>query len=323
MRFGILLPHFSSESTHERLFGFSHRLEEIGYDSVWVRDNLGFEPHGFELPGSRFVDPFITLAAVAARTERIGLGTAVLTPFRHPAVTAQLVGSLTYLAGDRVELGVGPGTPRRPWELVGIPFEKRIRLCREMVEVIRGVAGSDRFTYDGEITRLADFHLDPAPSRNLTVWYGGASNTAIRAISEYADGLLPGRCPFRRYDVATARLRESMGEVGRAPRLGSIPTVSIAATREEALAKLPVEALLHTATERWKQPFETFDDLAGAVVAGAPQDIIEQLQGFADRGIELLVVDLRLQMGEFAEAAERFAAEVMPAFAARAGGSAA
>jgi alkanesulfonate monooxygenase SsuD/methylene tetrahydromethanopterin reductase-like flavin-dependent oxidoreductase (luciferase family) len=314
VRFGILLPHFSAASTHERLFGFAPRLEALGYDSVWVRDNLGFEPHGFELPGTRFVDPFIALAAVAARTQRIGLGTAVLTPFRHPAVTAQLVGSLTFLAGDRVELGVGPGTPRRPWELVGIPFEKRIRLCREMVEVIRGVAGNEKFSYDGELTRLTDFHLDPAPSPALTVWYGGASNAAIRAITDYADGLLPGRCPFRRYDVATGRLREAMAPLGRAPRLGSIPTVSIAATRQDALDKLPLAQLLQTATERWKQPFESLDDLAGAVVAGSPDDCIEQIQAFVERGIELLVVDLRLLMGEFEEAAERFATDVIPAF---------
>lgn len=315
MRFGILLPHFSQESNRERLFAFAPRLEELGYDSAWVRDNLGFEPHGFELPGSRFVDPFVTLSAVAATTQRIGLGTAVLTPFRHPAVTAQLVGSLTYLAGDgRVELGVGPGTPRRPWELVGIPYEQRIRLCREMVEVLRGVAREERFSYDGELTKLQDFHLDPAPSPNLTVWYGGASNTAIKAISQYADGLLPGRCPFRRYDVAVEKLRESMADDGRQPRLGSIPTVSIAATREAALAQLPVQSLLDTATERWKQPFERFEDLAGAVVAGAPEDIIEQLDAFQQRDIELLVVDIRLQMGQFEEAAERFAAEVMPAF---------
>jgi alkanesulfonate monooxygenase SsuD/methylene tetrahydromethanopterin reductase-like flavin-dependent oxidoreductase (luciferase family) len=322
LRFGILLPHFSAESTHDRLFGFAPRLEALGYDSVWVRDNLGFEPHGFELPGSRFVDPFITLAAVAARTLRIGLGTAVLTPFRHPAITAQLVGSLSYLAGaGRVELGVGPGTPRRPWELVDIPFEQRVRLCREMVEVIRGVAGSDRFTYEGEITRFTDFHLDPAPAVDLTVWYGGASNTAIRAISDYADGLLPGRCPFLRYDVAAERLRESMGASGRRPRLGSIPTVSIAATREEALAALPIDTLLKTATERWKQPFDRFEDLAGAVVAGGPADICEQLQAFRERDVDLIVVDMRLQMAEFEEAAEQFATEVMPAFTRSSGAS--
>jgi len=319
VRFGILLPHFSAASTHERLFGFAPRLEALGYDSVWVRDNLGFEPHGFELPGTRFVDPFIALAAVAARTQRIGLGTAVLTPFRHPAVTAQLVGSLTFLAGDRVELGVGPGTPRRPWDLVGIPFEKRIRLCREMVEVIRGVAGNEKFSYDGELTRLTDFHLDPAPSPDLTVWYGGASNAAIRAITDYADGLLPGRCPFRRYDVATGRLREAMAPLGRAPRLGSIPTVSIAATRQEALDKLPLAQLLQTATERWKQPFESLDDLAGAVVAGSSDDCIEQIQAFVERGIELLVVDLRLLMSEFEEAAEQFATDVIPAFSSHGG----
>lgn len=315
MRFGILLPHFSAEATHERLFDFAPRLEELGYDSVWVRDNLGYQPHGFELPGNRFVDPFITLAAVAARTRRIRLGTAVLTPFRHPAVTAQLLGSLTYLAGDRVEIGVGPGTPRRPWEIVGIPFEDRIQLCREMVQVIRRVSSGEPVSFDGRLTQSATFELNPAPSRNLIVWYGGASNAAVRAILEYADGMLPGRCPFRRYDVAAARLLEGAAAAGRPVRLGSIPTVSIAATREQALAKLNVKALLETASERWKQPFETLEDLAGAVVAGSAADCTEQIQAFSDRGVELFVVDIRLLMGEFEEAAERFASDVIRSFA--------
>ena len=96
--------------------------------------------------------------------------------------------------------------------------------------------------------------------------------------------------------------------------LGSIPTVSIAPTRQEAIDKIPMQALLDTASERWKRPFEKPEDLAGAVVVGSPSDCIEQVQAFVDRGIELFVVDLRLLMNEFEEAAELFAAEVIPAF---------
>jgi alkanesulfonate monooxygenase SsuD/methylene tetrahydromethanopterin reductase-like flavin-dependent oxidoreductase (luciferase family) len=316
IEFGLLLPHFSDASNWDRLFGFAPRAEALGYDSLWARDNLAFHGHGFELPGDHFVDPFTTLAGIAGRTERVKLGTAVLTPFRHPLVTAQLIGGLTHLSRDRFVLGIGPGTPRKPWEAVGRAYEERVTATRETVEVLRLVASGESVSYEGEQTRFQDVKLDPAPSPDLTVWYGGASNASIRAILAYCDGMLPGRCPFTRYDVAAGRLRDGAAEIGKSVHLGSIPTVSIAGTRQAAIDKIPMEALLETASERWKRSFETPEDLAGAVVVGSPDDCIEQVQAFVDRGIELFVVDLRLLMNEFEETAEMFAREVIPAFRA-------
>jgi alkanesulfonate monooxygenase SsuD/methylene tetrahydromethanopterin reductase-like flavin-dependent oxidoreductase (luciferase family) len=314
IEFGLLLAHFSDSSNWERLFEFAPKAEELGYDSLWARDNLAFEGHGFELPGDHFVDPFTTLAGLAGRTERIKLGTAVLTPFRHPLITAQLIGGLTYLSKNRFVLGIGPGTPRKPWEALGRAYEERVTATRETVEVLRLLASGQPSSYKGEQVQFQDVKIDPAPSRELMVWYGGASNASIRAILEYCDGMLPGRCPFTRYDVAAARLREGAAQIGKTIHLGSIPTVSIAATREKALDKIPMQALLDTATERWKRPFETPEDLAGAVVVGSPEECVAQVQTFVDRGIELFVVDLRLLMNEFEEAAELFACEVIPAF---------
>lgn len=315
IRFGVLLPHFSRASNWDRLFAFAPELERLGYDSVWVRDNLSYRGHGFELPGARFVDPFTTLAGVAALTSRIGIGTAVLTPFRHPLVTAQLVGGLTFLSRGRFELGIGPGRPSVPWEAVGVPFEQRVTLCRETVEVIRLTARQEPVSYRGELTQFTNIVLDPAADPDVPVWYGGASKVAIRAIVDYCDGMLPGRCPFVAYDPVVERLRDVAAEHGRAVRLGSIPVVSIAQTREDAVRMLPLQALLDTATERWRRPFETLEALAGAVIAGSPDDCIEQLQPYVDRQIELVVVDLRLLMDEFESAAARFARDVIPAFA--------
>ena len=316
LEFGLLLPHFSDASNWDRLFGFIERVEELGYDSVWARDNLAFHGHGFELTGDHFVDPFTTLMAAASRTERLKLGTAVLTPFRHPLVTAQLIGGLTYLSKNRFVLGIGPGTPRKPWEAVGRPYEERVQATRETVEILRALGSGEAVSYHGEQVQFEDVKLDPGPSPDLMVWYGGASNASVRAILEYGDGMLPGRCPFARYDVASARLLEGAAAINKKVHLGSIPTVSIAPIRQEALDKLPMRALLDTASERWKQPFETPDDLAGAVVVGTPAECIDQVQAFVDRGIELFVVDLRLLMHEFETAAELFAREVMPAFRA-------
>ena len=314
IEFGLLLPHFSDASTWDRLFGFAPKAEELGYESLWARDNLAFHGHGFEIGGDHFVDPFTTLSGIAGRTERVKLGTAVLTPFRHPLVTAQLIGGLSYLSNNRFVLGIGPGTPTKPWEALGRQHSERVRASQETVEVLRLLSSGESVSYEGEQIRFEDVKLDPAPDPEMLVWYGGASNASIRAILAYADGMLPGRCPFTRYDVAAAKLKEDAAEIGKTVHLGSIPTVSIAPTRQEAIDKIPMQALLDTASERWKRPFETPEDLAGAVVVGSPEDCIEQVQTFVDRGIELFVVDLRLLMYEFEEAAELFAREVIPAF---------
>ena len=125
MRFGLMLPHFGDLATWSRLFGFAPEIETLGYDSVWVRDHLGYEPLAMDNPGRRFVDPFTTLSGVAAVTSRLRLGMSVLVPFRHPLVVAQLLGGLSFLSRGRLELGIAPGTPRKPWEALSLPFERR------------------------------------------------------------------------------------------------------------------------------------------------------------------------------------------------------
>lgn len=282
----------------------------MGYDSAWARDNLGYRGHGFEIPGTAFVDPFTTLAGVAARTERMRLGTAVLTPFRPALVTAQLLGGLSFVSRGRLELGVGPGTPRVPWEALDVPYEERVERCREMVEVVHAVAGGGPASYEGPHTRFRDVTVDPAPPPDLPVWYGGASSASVRAVRRYAGGIIPGRCPFPVLERARDQLRAAEKEDGRRYRIGSIPLVSVGRDREDALAKLPIDAIMDTARERWRLPVETADDLAGALIHGGPDDLLEQFAEFVDREVEFVIVDLRLLMPEFEEAAERFA-EVM------------
>ncbi len=91
MKFGLLLPHFGEHASKDNLLRGSQRAEELGFDSVWVRDHLVFEPHGeMEKPNRSFYDALTTLTAIGAVTERIELGTGSLIPFRHPLVTAPI-----------------------------------------------------------------------------------------------------------------------------------------------------------------------------------------------------------------------------------------
>ena len=93
------------------------------------------------------------------------------------------------------------------------------------------------------------------------VWYGGASNASVRAILEYGDGMLPGRCPFARYDVASARLLEGAAEIGKKVHLGSIPTVSIAPTGEPLYVDYWMgEQQIRASKLRFRRRVESLDD---------------------------------------------------------------
>ncbi len=105
-RMGYLLPTrertMSGEPETAPLLMLAERAEKAGFDSLWVGDSLLARPRH---------DPLTLLAAVAARTSRVELGTSVLLPaLRNPVVLAQQVSTLDRIAEGRVILGVGIGS---------------------------------------------------------------------------------------------------------------------------------------------------------------------------------------------------------------------
>ena len=86
MKFGLLLPHFGDHADREKLLEGSKRAEAVGFDSVWVRDHLLFEPHGeMESDNNSFYDALTTLTAIGAVTDRIELGHRFADPVPPPA----------------------------------------------------------------------------------------------------------------------------------------------------------------------------------------------------------------------------------------------
>jgi alkanesulfonate monooxygenase SsuD/methylene tetrahydromethanopterin reductase-like flavin-dependent oxidoreductase (luciferase family) len=313
VRIGLLLPHFGPSSSYERLWDTGARLADMGFESAWVRDQLGFRGLGFEGRNTHFVDPFIALAGIAARS-RIRIGTATLTPIRQQVVLAQLVGSLAYLAQGRLVLGIGLGGQPRAFELAGRRYEDRVVHFREMVDVLRATAQPDA-SYEGRFTQFSDLTLDPAPPADLPLWYCGTSPSAIRRALRYADGWFPGRCPFVVFDPLLEALREGAAEAGKSMAAAIVPLLSIGRDREDALARLNVPSLLDEARAKpgWEASFETADDLRGALIAGNSAAIAEELDGFRERGVDEVVLDLRVRMDAFEETLELLARDVLPA----------
>jgi alkanesulfonate monooxygenase SsuD/methylene tetrahydromethanopterin reductase-like flavin-dependent oxidoreductase (luciferase family) len=316
VRLGVLLPHFGPQTDHERLFALGSRLEAQGFSSAWTRDHLGYSGGvAFEADSAFFVDPLITLASVAA-TSGLTIGTAALTPIRQPVLLAQMIGSLSYLARGRVILGVGLGKPRAA-ELIGHSADDRLALFDEMVDVLRAVAQGPA-SYEGTFTSFDDLVIDPAPPADLPLWYCGASQAAVRRAVERTDGWLPGRCPFPTFDRFHARLRELAAERSKTMSVGIVPLVSLDKDRETALSKINVAGLLQSFRDkpalRPDGPFESVDELRGAVLAGTVQDVLEDLKALEGRGVDEVVLDLRERMDAFDDALQCISEEILPAF---------
>ncbi len=315
-QFGILLLHFGHTATRESVIDFAPQLEEWGFDSVWTRDHLTFQPHGFEKPSTVFFEPFCTLAAIAALTRRMLVGTATSIPFRHPLVTSQLYGGVSVVAGPgRLIAGIGAGTPKKPFAATGIPFESRFQAVKELAEILRLTWSQKNASYHGELYEFEGITIDPHPPANTPIWYGGSTPASVRRALEYCDGWFPGRCPLKTFDKYLARIRQGGAERGRKMGVGIIPVISVDRNREAAIEKVNLEGLFEEARERkfWDGPFDTADDLRGLLIAGSPDDCIRDIREFVVRGVDQVVFDFRLRPDDFKEQAAWIARDILPA----------
>ena len=317
MKFGVLLPHFGKEASPSRLIDGSRMCEELGFESVWVRDHVLWHPHGMEKAGLKFVEPFITLAAIAAVTKKIILGTAVLIPVRWPLKLSQNLASLSYMAGGRVIAGIGLGSTPAEITAAGLNGDQRVDIVRETVEICRHIWKENNASYKGKVFSFEDATIEPKPAAPIPFYYGGSTRASIRRVAEYCDGWIAGRVPMATFDD---RLKYLRSLTDRNIALANIPIVCIEKDRAKALAKINVEELAGSSegSKHWVKPpsgrFATIEDLEGLLIAGNPDDCAKEIEKFRQRGIEHLVLDLRLQYDRYEEILQLISEELLPRY---------
>jgi len=317
MKFGVLLPHFGKEASASRLIDGSRMCEELGFESVWVRDHLLWHPHGMEKAGLKFVEPLITLAAIAAVTKKMILGTAVLIPVRWPLKLSQDLASLSFMAGGRVIAGIGLGSTPAELTAAGLKGEQRVEILRETVEICRHIWKENNASYKGKIFSFDDVTIEPKPVEPIPFFYGGSTRASIRRVAEYCDGWIPGRVPMATFDDRLKYLRTL---TDRKITLGNIPIVCIEKERAKALAKVNIEELAGSSegSKHWIKPpsgrFETIEDLEGLLIAGNPDDCAKEIDKFRQREVEHLVFDLRLQYDRYEETLRLISEELLPRY---------
>lgn len=321
MKFGLLLPHFGEQADRDKLLKGSKRAEDLGFDSVWVRDHLVFEPHGeMEKPNRTFYDALTTLTAIGAVTERIELGTGSLIPFRHPLVTALMAGTMTQLFGPRLILGFGAGTFDHEFDAVGMSGLDRVELVRSNAEIFKRVMVDNDVTYKDDYFQFEDVTIEPKPvGGRVPVWYCGATPRSARLAVEFCDGWMPGRISMATLHKRITDIERMSQEQGRnRPTIAVIPPTSIESSREEALKHVNIPGLLAWANKAKfavKPPsgtFETVDDLSGQLIVGSPDEAVEECKKFEAIGVEHLVFDFRFKFDKWFDQIELLGSEVLP-----------
>ncbi|MBI4280277.1 MAG: LLM class flavin-dependent oxidoreductase [Armatimonadetes bacterium] len=316
MQFGLILPHFGRFGRPERVLSAAKAAERAGFDSVWVRDHLVYEPHGFEDQDATFLEPFTTLAAVAAAAPSLVLGTAVIIPFRHPLVTAQNFLTLGAFATHGVIAGIGAGRFAHEFDAVGYPPQARFAMTDELGDVLRLAFTRDRFSYDGEHFRIPEVWLTPRPRAEIPILVGAQTTRALRRVARF-DGWLASRLTYATFEMQVRQIREMRNPDMKPPVLAVVLLVSIADTTDAGRRALNVPALLADANRGKHQvrprsgAFERFEDLQGIALAGTADEICEGVERFAALGARHLILDLRQNFAALEESVDRLGREVL------------
>ena len=242
-------------------------IEEAGVDHVWV----GFGPVGAP-------DLLTTLAAAAARTTRLKLGTSIVqVSSRHPVLIAQQALSLNSLAPGRLRLGIGTGAPASAKSLYGVEMKAPLTYLREYVQVLRALLQQGEVHHQGRYFTV-DVTLQAASQVPLLISALGPE--AFRLAGEIADGVLPFMCPIP-YLTTTALSALNAGAAAasrsRPPIVAHVP-VAFAEDRATALQAGRKAMSFYTTRPSYRNMF---------VAAGFSE---QEITAVSDRLVESLLV---------------------------------
>lgn len=181
----------------------AERVEALGFESVWVAEHLVFPteirsryPYSAEgvppiNPATPLLDPLLVLMHIAARTERVRLGTNVyILPLRHPLAVARMTTTLDVLSNGRLTFGVGLGWLAEEFAAVGIDFASRGARTREYVRAIRALWTESEPSFEGRYAAFARLKFEPKPVQrpHPPIIFGGESAAALRRAAALGDG---------------------------------------------------------------------------------------------------------------------------------------
>jgi probable F420-dependent oxidoreductase len=192
---------WEKNATIEDIGRVAETADRLGYHHLTCSEHIGIPSTEAPRRGSRYWDPLATFGYVSARTRQIRLVTMTLVlGYHHPLEIVKRYGTLDHVSGGRVILGVGVGSLKEEFDLLGAPFDDRGARGDDALKALRAALPTNEPVYEGDYYSFGGLTVDPcALQRHLPIWIGGRTRRSLRRAVTLADGW----CPFN-VSIATA-----------------------------------------------------------------------------------------------------------------------
>ncbi len=291
-------------ATVKTLLDRAEMAEHLDYHSFWLVDHF-WSPG---LPEVDLLESISMMSAIAARTERVRIGTLVLcNSFRNPALLAKSLTTIDHISNGRLEIGLGSGWMEQEYRAYGYefpPIGTRLRQLEEGLQVLKAMFTENRASFKGRYYTIADAPNNPKPVQqpHPPIMIGGAGEKVmLRLVARYADRW---NCPagYRDFKKTLGVLHEHCRAAGRDPKEITVSEqvmVCLGANKAEADQKWEMA--------KGRKPFSF------TAVKGPPEEVIKQLREHVSWGVTMFT----MMFADMAppQTIELFAREVMPAFA--------
>ena len=254
----------------------AQHAEQAGFDSIWLVDHfitlnpLDAHPHGFW-------ECWSVLAALAAATSRVELGTVVLGGgFRNPALLAKMADTVDEISDGRLILGLGAGYHDLEYTQFGYPTDHKIARFEEAIQIIHGLLRNGQVDFEGTYWSARECELRPRGPRpqGPPILIGSTAPRMLRTVTRYAElwNSYFTDTNNRASGVAALRVR--------------VDAACLAAGRDPATLQRSVSVMVSYPHGVNASPWET------PALTGTPEDIAEELRAYAREGIDHLQVSL-------------------------------
>ena len=200
MKVGITLPQAGEQSTTANIIRTAKTAEDEGFDSLWVFERLLWPispqtPYVATPDGSlpveyqRVFDPLETLTFLAAKTNKITLGTSVIDIlFHNPVVLARRFATLDVLSGGRAIAGLGIGWSKDEYQVSNIPFENKGKRADEFIQALKKIWTEDIVEFKGNYYNIPASKIGPKPIQkpHIPIFMGGFSPNTFKRIINYS-----------------------------------------------------------------------------------------------------------------------------------------
>ncbi|HWK66733.1 MAG TPA: TIGR03619 family F420-dependent LLM class oxidoreductase [Rhizobiaceae bacterium] len=286
------------------LVDYGVRVEELGYDSVWVWDHmlLGVDPN-FPI-----IDSLTTLTGIAARTTRIKLGTGILVlPMRNAVALAKQLSSMDQLSEGRLVMGMASGWYKREFDAVGVPFEKRGKIMDENLEILRRLWTEPQVTGEYSNHKLSKAVMYPKPHQSeIPILIGGYVDRVLQRAATAGDGWLTYFYRPEDFKRSWAKIRNFAKDAGKDPdkllNASQLP-IMVGPSREAVR-----EEMMDWLNKEWDFP-EHSDCTRESAIMGSVDDCVEQLREHIAAGVQKIIfVPYKYQMDQV----ETIARDIIP-----------